>query len=123
MQASQDVLTMPGSPVGTWDTDSIDAQKDFGSTKTTKKTYFVGQEKEETIAVTPAEFSLWQEVRKTLKHLRKLASLPDNWDGRGSPSVSTNLLKTATKSEEHTSELQSHSFISYAVFCLKKKNN
>src|ERR1051326_9483038 len=25
--------------------------------------------------------------------------------------------------EEHTSELQSHSFISYAVFCLKKKKN
>ena len=27
-----------------------------------------------------------------------------------------------SRSEEHTSELQSHSFISYAVFCLKKKN-
>ena len=27
----------------------------------------------------------------------------------------------ANRSEEHTSELQSHSFISYAVFCLKKK--
>ena len=27
------------------------------------------------------------------------------------------------RSEEHTSELQSHSFISYAVFCLKKKNH
>src|ERR1051326_9492054 len=27
----------------------------------------------------------------------------------------------ADRSEEHTSELQSHSFISYAVFCLKKK--
>ena len=27
----------------------------------------------------------------------------------------------AFRSEEHTSELQSHSFISYAVFCLKKK--
>src|ERR1051326_9336037 len=27
------------------------------------------------------------------------------------------------RSEEHTSELQSHSFISYAVFCLKKKND
>ena len=27
----------------------------------------------------------------------------------------------ATRSEEHTSELQSHSFISYAVFFLKKK--
>ena len=26
-----------------------------------------------------------------------------------------------TRSEEHTSELHSHSFISYAVFCLKKK--
>ena len=29
--------------------------------------------------------------------------------------------KLDTRSEEHTSELQSHSFISYAVFCLKKK--
>src|ERR1051326_9296612 len=29
--------------------------------------------------------------------------------------------KGSTRSEEHTSELQSHSFISYAVFCLKKK--
>ena len=28
---------------------------------------------------------------------------------------------TLARSEEHTSELQSHSFISYAVFCLKKK--
>src|SRR5210317_65780 len=27
----------------------------------------------------------------------------------------------AIRSEEHTSELQSHSEISYAVFCLKKK--
>ncbi len=30
-------------------------------------------------------------------------------------------LENAIRSEEHTSELQSHSFISYAVFCLKKK--
>src|ERR1051326_9536264 len=29
----------------------------------------------------------------------------------------------AQRSEEHTSELQSHSFISYAVFCLKKKTD
>ena len=28
---------------------------------------------------------------------------------------------SGVRSEEHTSELQSHSFISYAVFCLKKK--
>ncbi len=31
------------------------------------------------------------------------------------------LNRIVTRSEEHTSELQSHSFISYAVFCLKKK--
>ena len=31
------------------------------------------------------------------------------------------IYKIGNKSEEHTSELQSHSFISYAVFCLKKK--
>ena len=30
-------------------------------------------------------------------------------------------MATEVRSEEHTSELQSHSFISYAVFCLKKK--
>ena len=30
-------------------------------------------------------------------------------------------ISSITRSEEHTSELQSHSFISYAVFCLKKK--
>src|ERR1051326_9631681 len=30
---------------------------------------------------------------------------------------------SSARSEEHTSELQSHSFISYAVFCLKKKKN
>ena len=32
------------------------------------------------------------------------------------------LAAAANRSEEHTSELQSHSFIAYAVFCLKNKN-
>ena len=31
------------------------------------------------------------------------------------------VILSGKRSEEHTSELQSHSFISYAVFCLKKK--
>src|ERR1051326_9230091 len=31
------------------------------------------------------------------------------------------LIVEENRSEEHTSELQSHSFISYAVFCLKKQ--
>src|SRR3546814_8169121 len=33
------------------------------------------------------------------------------------------LQQVAARSEEHTSELQSLMRISYAVFCLKKKNN
>src|SRR3546814_10548080 len=33
------------------------------------------------------------------------------------------LLTSASRSEEHTSELQSLMRISYAVFCLKKKND
>src|SRR3546814_1613407 len=40
---------------------------------------------------------------------------PDNYNGRYFGDV--------TRSEEHTSELQSLMRISYAVFCLKKKKN
>ena len=47
----------------------------------------------------------------------------------GNPAISPDILGKelygmgldSLRSEEHTSELQSHSFISYAVFCLKKK--
>src|SRR6056300_512681 len=38
-----------------------------------------------------------------------------------SPSRLTPVHERGVRSEEHTSELQSHSEISYAVFCLKKK--
>src|SRR3546814_1542088 len=37
--------------------------------------------------------------------------------------LATRLAQKAGRSEEHTSELQSLMRISYAVFCLKKKNN
>src|ERR1051326_545760 len=37
-----------------------------------------------------------------------------------SQSLSVVFFYAPARSEEHTSELQSHSFISYAVFCLKK---
>src|SRR3546814_10742941 len=40
------------------------------------------------------------------------------WDG----SMTTNRPEPLIRSEEHTSELQSLMRISYAVFCLKKKN-
>jgi len=44
----------------------------------------------------------------------------------GAPAVITNPItrpidRQGGRSEEHTSELQSQSLISYAVFCLKKK--
>src|SRR3546814_7067326 len=38
-------------------------------------------------------------------------------------SVSSRFTSSAARSEEHTSELQSLMRISYAVFCLKKKQN
>ena len=43
--------------------------------------------------------------------------------GSASMQVDVRLIVATNRSEEHTSELQSHSFISYAVFCLKKKKN
>src|ERR1051326_9601889 len=43
------------------------------------------------------------------------------WFGRGVCRDAHGRCGCGQRSEEHTSELQSHSFISYAVFCLKKK--
>src|SRR3546814_8296538 len=40
-----------------------------------------------------------------------------------SPAAICGISKPRIRSEEHTSELQSLMRISYAVFCLKKKNN
>ena len=39
----------------------------------------------------------------------------------GDASIAVGPVGAGVRSEEHTSELQSHSFISYAVFCLTKK--
>src|SRR5881394_1119754 len=48
-----------------------------------------------------------------------------SWDSVGNTSRNSWAMRMATarRSEEHTSELQSHHPISYAVFCLKKKNS
>src|SRR3546814_6345586 len=48
---------------------------------------------------------------------KDLSRAPSSSTSRTTPPPST------TRSEEHTSELQSLMRISYAVFCLKKKNN
>ena len=47
-------------------------------------------------------------LRARIAELEISASVPDLWDD------------PENRSEEHTSELQSQSQISYAVFCLKK---
>src|SRR3546814_5310455 len=73
-----------------------------------------------------------------LNRIMNVGSTAFSYDGRGNLTndgtnaftyTAENLLKTgpggatlAYKSEEHTSELQSLMRISYAVFCLKKKN-
>src|SRR3546814_4349494 len=54
-------------------------------------------------------------TRKASCRGRRPASIPVPYS-QGMPSTST------MRSEEHTSELQSLMRISYAVFCLKKKN-
>src|SRR3546814_9481081 len=60
-----------------------------------------------------------------------VAGLPDrtqvqlteySYDLRGNVSQQTGYATVSARSEEHTSELQSLMRISYAVFCLKKKN-
>src|ERR1051326_9353385 len=58
----------------------------------------------------------------------KCRSMLEIFAGRACRKVCFSVLRSARvlrwnvlRSEEHTSELQSHSFISYAVFCLKKK--
>src|SRR5213594_1046023 len=43
------------------------------------------------------------------------------YGGRVSFGAGSALLTVGARSEEHTSELQSRTLISYAVFCLKKK--
>ena len=70
-----------------------------------------------------------ESIKETIKLSKDLPLDMANF-AVGSPYPGTKFFNQAkeqgwisNRSEEHTSELQSHSFISYAVFCLKKKNN
>src|SRR3546814_15160764 len=47
----------------------------------------------------------------------------DTWVSMGQNHAHNKIAAMASRSEEHTSELQSLMRISYAVFCLKKKKN
>src|SRR3546814_6381834 len=62
-------------------------------------------------------------VRETLSTLQKLFLLRPCRDSFFAHRDRPCLQHQIKRSEEHTSELQSLMRISYAVFCLKKKNN
>src|SRR3546814_3309723 len=64
--------------------------------------------------------TLFRSAACTACRCRGAAALPGNLCG-AEPLPPT--ISRAHRSEEHTSELQSLMRISYAVFCLKKKNN
>src|SRR3546814_9746819 len=71
----------------------------------------------------------WEEVGENAHHyyvavvqLGALVHGRDWIDDGGERSAAEARLRAGLRSEEHTSELQSLMRISYAVFCLKKKN-
>ena len=76
--------------------------------------------------------AIWSDVRQSFVTTSEIQSSHGKRSKASvSLSVATVLLATSglvstayveTRSEEHTSELQSLRLISYAVFCLKKKN-
>src|SRR3546814_3816852 len=60
--------------------------------------------------------------RRPLRPAHCLASVRHYHGGASPAAAEADLHRVAERSEEHTSELQSLMRISYAVFCLKKKN-
>src|SRR3546814_1880490 len=64
-----------------------------------------------------------QQKRLSGRHLRKLALQFARLARKDQRRGHRELQAHPARSEEHTSELQSLMRISYAVFCLKKKNN
>src|ERR1051326_9443853 len=72
----------------------------------------------------PAKLRSFSSARISSRMVRGLTFIPQKGVFRPNTISSARVRKLASlersRSEEHTSELQSHSFISYAVFCLKK---
>src|SRR3546814_7560182 len=65
----------------------------------------------------PTGFDLWSpDVADPFHNLPTRSSAASS-----APTVTKEIVQSARRSEEHTSELQSLMRISYAVFCLKKK--
>src|SRR3546814_9523512 len=80
-----------------------------------KEPQFQGQTKDKLVTV-EAHKLVEQAVKDHFDHW--LAGAPQHANA-----LLNRILERMERSEEHTSELQSLMRISYAVFCLKKKNN
>ena len=77
---------------------------------------------ENRMQVTPKKINYSQAYTKFKKELSPELTRYEKWcHSLGNVIKLKVSKKDEDRSEEHTSELQSHSFISYAVFCLKKK--
>ena len=75
---------------------------------------------DETVWLTQQRMAeLFQSSKQNISH--HISSIFDEGELSPEATVKNYLTVQLERSEEHTSELQSHSFISYAVFCLKKK--
>src|SRR3546814_4238719 len=79
------------------------------------------------IARLPGEFRMFAARRHYLPAnvplVKRVAAVPGDKVCAVGARIFVNGRLVASRSEEHTSELQSLMRISYAVFCLKKKNN
>src|SRR3546814_4807467 len=76
-----------------------------------------GSQRRERVCVTIAR-TCYQAACRARAAARRLRNA-----GTSTTSASAEQIRPRARSEEHTSELQSLMRISYAVFCLKKKNN
>ena len=83
------------------------------------------------VSVNSLNFDIWNRITNSQglysvkEQRRKFRSLLTNLNYLSRQGIGEKVFMKSVvvrRSEEHTSELQSHSFISYAVFCLKKKN-
>src|SRR3546814_1081818 len=66
--------------------------------------------------------ALWRRVSPAGDHIISRTATGGTRRARRLPPAPSGCALRASRSEEHTSELQSLMRISYAVFCLKKKN-
>ena len=82
------------------------------------------EEKRQELVIAENKYKLYQLKGGAIQldeQAKNLIETISNLESKISSSSIELAISDGKRSEEHTSELQSHSFISYAVFCLKKK--